>query len=60
MLKIAITEDKNLVMIANDAIKLADLIEARTGHRPNIEKVMTDHSQPDVVFGLINKEGVKQ
>ena len=60
MLKIAITEDKSLIMIATDAIKLAELIEARTGQRPKVTTVRTGDSQPDVCFGLINKEGVKQ
>ena len=59
MKRIAIN-DKYLLMISEHAERLADIIEKRTGHRPNIEKVMTDNSQPDVGFGLINKEGVKQ
>lgn len=59
MKRIAIN-DKYLLMINEHAERLADIIEKRTGHRPNIEKVMTDHRQPDVVFGIINKKGAKQ
>lgn len=51
---------KYLLMINEHAEKLADIIEARTGQRPEVTTVRTEDSQPDVVFGLINKEGVKQ
>ena len=51
---------KFLLMLNDEAESFADLIEARTGQRPEVTNVNTQDSQPDVCFGLINKEGVKQ
>lgn len=52
MKRIAIN-GKFLLMINEHAERLADIIEKRTGHRPNITTARTEDSQPDVTFGII-------
>ena len=52
MKRIAINS-KYLLMLNEHAEKLADIIEARTGHRPNITTARNYDSQPNVSFGMV-------
>jgi hypothetical protein len=52
MKRIAIN-GKFLLMINEHAERLADIIEKRTGHRPNITTARNFDSQPNVSFGII-------
>jgi hypothetical protein len=52
MKRIAI-KGKYLFMINEHAERLADIIEKRTGHRPNITTARNFDSQPNVSFGII-------
>ena len=52
MKRIAIN-GKYLLMLNEQAEKLADIIEARTGHRPNITTARNFDSQPNVSFGMV-------
>ena len=44
---------KYLLMLNEHAEKLADIIEKRTGHRPNITTARNFDSQPNVYFGMV-------
>lgn len=52
MKRIAIN-GKFLLMLNEHAERLADIIEKRTGHRPNITTARNYDSQPNVSFGII-------
>lgn len=52
MKRIAINE-KYLLMLNDEAERFADLIETRTGQRPEVTNVNTQDSQPNVSFGII-------
>ena len=52
MKRIAIN-GKFLLMLNEHAERLADLIEARTGQRPNITTAHTQDSQPNLFFGMV-------
>ena len=52
MKRIAIS-GKFLLMLNDEAERLADLIETRTGQRPKVTTVRTEDSQPDLFFGKV-------
>ena len=52
-MKRIVINGKYLLMLNEQAEKLADIIEARTGHRPNITTARNFDSQPNVSFGII-------
>ena len=52
-MKRIVINGKYLLMLNEQAEKLADIIEARTGHRPNITTARNFDSQPNVSFGMV-------
>ena len=51
-MKRIVINGKYLLMLNEHAEKLADIIEKRTGHRPNITTARNFDSHPDVCFGM--------
>lgn len=54
MFRLYITQNKTLLFATiEEAKRFADIIEKRTGHRPNITTARNFDSQPDVSFGMV-------
>ena len=52
-MKRIVLKGKFLLMLNDEAERFADLIEARTGQRPEVTNANTQDSQPNLFFGMV-------